>query len=404
MSAAPRLGLFTPGWPGQNTPNGIATSVYHLALGLQDIGQPPVIIAEHLDGDAPQGIPVVHIPQLEWRWQDRIRARLGHSEAGHWYRSRNIAAGIHTATAEHGLDVIIMEETHGWAGMVQQLVPVPVIIALHGPWVLHKSLQSVRNSKDDRNRECRESRAFAAAPGLMSPSRDVLASMEKALRLPDKPRGVVPNAFPAEAGAPLAADQPRADILFVGRFDLHKGGDTVLEAFSDLVRTHPHARLTFAGIDKGLRQADGSLLHIDTALSALPETVRACITYMGPLDRAEISRLRRRHAIALIASRYENLNYTLLEAMAAGQAIVCTRVGGPADVLEDEKTALFVPPSDPEAMADALRRLMDTPALAVSLGTGARAKLTDDFDPARVAIQTLDFVRRVLVAPSGRQV
>ncbi|WP_298922070.1 glycosyltransferase family 4 protein [uncultured Roseobacter sp.] len=396
MTSPGRIGLFTPGWPGQNTPNGIATSVYHLAMGLHEIGQTPVIIAEHIDGVVPADIPVIHIPQLDWRWQDRLRAKLGSPDAGHWYRSRNIAAAVREAIDTYALNALIIEETNGWAGMVQSLVPVPVIITLHGPWVLHKALQSVTDTKGDQLRESRENRAFGLAAGLISPSRNVLDAMEKAAPLPDIPKSVLPNTLPAQTDEPPSAALEPRDILFIGRFDNHKGGDTVLAAFMRLIDTHPQARLTFAGVDKGVRRKDGSVIHIEAALAALPTAVRARITHKGPVDREEVAELRAGHAIALIASRYENLNYTLLEAMAAGQAIVCTAVGGPAEVLEDGQTALLVPPDDPDAMAAALGRLMDDATLARHLGATALARLESDFNPAIIAARTKAFVETVL--------
>jgi glycosyltransferase involved in cell wall biosynthesis len=396
MTHACRIGLLTPGWPGQNTPNGIATSVYFLAQGLHEIGQTPVILARSIDGEDPAGIPVVSTPQLRWRWQDRLRARLGDPDAGPRHIARGIAAAVNEAIAVHGLDAVIMEETNGWAGWVQARVPIPVILTLHGPWVLHKSLQSKLGPKGDRQRESRENRGYATAAGLIAPSRVVLEAVEKATTLPEIPKIVLPNTLPPGASNPRAAGLQPRDILFVGRFDRHKGGDTVLAAFAKLATTHPEARLTFAGPDRGVRLPDGSRRHIEAALEALPPAVRARVTYAGSVGRNEVAHLRSTHAIALIASRFENLNYTLLEAMAAGQAIVCTDVGGPAEVLEDGETALLVPPEDPDAMAAALHRLLSDPALAGRLGVSARNKIRVDFNQHTVAKQVIEFINGIL--------
>jgi len=181
-------------------------------------------------------------------------------------------------------------------------------------------------------------------------------------------------------------------VLFVGRFDRHKGGDTVLDAFSRLHAVRPGARLTFAGPDRGVRRQDGTILTMETALSTLPSAARGALTALGRQGAGEIAALRRTHPIALIASRYENLNYTMLEAMTAGQAIVSTAVGGPAEVFEHERTALLVPPDDPRAMADALLRLMDDPALARRLGQAARERLVGGFSPEVVARETIAFL------------
>lgn len=401
MTRGPRIGLFTPGWPGQNTPNGIATSVHYLAQGLHAAGAPPVIIADRLDAEAPAGIPVVHMPRLDWRWQDRLRARLGDPDAGHRYRARNIAAGVGQAIARHGMDLLIMEETNGWAGMVQQLVSCPVIATLHGPWTLLRPWVFPTKRRADTHRERRESQAFARVAGIIAPSQDVLNGIGRAGPMPEVPKAVLPNSLSAgPPPRPFAADRS-GNILFVGRFDGLKGADVVLDAFARLRETHPEAALTFVGVDKGLRGPDGRMLYIEEALHRLPAPVRAGIRFAGPLDWAQIARLRASHPIALIASRYEVFGYTMLEAMAAGQAIVCTAVGGPAEVLEDQRTALLVPPGDAAATAAALGRLLDDAARARALGAAARAHLERHFSPEGVALQTLAFAETVMKTRPG---
>src|SRR4051794_26136407 len=61
--------------------------------------------------------------------------------------------------------------------------------------------------------------------------------------------------------------------------------------------------------------------------------------------------------VLLMPSFHEGLPYTLLEAMALGTPVVASRVGGLAEVLEDEVTALLVPPGDAARLADAILRL-----------------------------------------------
>lgn len=396
MTKPRRIGLYTPGWPGQNTPNGIATAVYYLARGLQQTQMQPVILARNIDGDPPADIPVVPLPDLPWRWSDRLRAKLGDVEAGHRQMARNIAAAVDQARSAYGLDTVLMEETNGWARLVATYTHLPVFLTLHGPWVLLKTHDSRGSTEADAQREARELKGYLAAPGILAPSRNVLTAVEAAADIAETPKAVLPNSYAAPRPEVLAAALPERHILFIGRFDYLKGGDTVLQAFARLAQTHKDVRLSFAGPDKGLREPDGTSTDIDTMLATLPEDIRTRVTYLGSIDRSEVARLRHTHAICLIASRYENLNYSLLEAMAAGQAIVCTRVGGPAEVLEDGRTALLVPPGDPDAMADALARVLGDGDLAQALGGSARAKLETGFDPAQVAQQTAAFIGGIL--------
>ena len=74
----------------------------------------------------------------------------------------------------------------------------------------------------------------------------------------------------------------------------------------------------------------------------------------------------------LMPSLHEGLPYTLLEAMALGTPVIASRVGGLAEVLQNEVTGLLVAPRDAGALADAVRRLYEDHLLRTQLGEAAR--------------------------------
>jgi glycosyltransferase involved in cell wall biosynthesis len=65
---------------------------------------------------------------------------------------------------------------------------------------------------------------------------------------------------------------------------------------------------------------------------------------------------------------------SVIEAMAAGLCIVSTNVGGLSHLLRDEHEALLVPPSDPDAMAAAVTRILTQPGLAARLSANSRLR------------------------------
>jgi glycosyltransferase involved in cell wall biosynthesis len=88
------------------------------------------------------------------------------------------------------------------------------------------------------------------------------------------------------------------------------------------------------------------------------------------------------------SSRSEGLSLALLEAMSAALPIVATNVGATSAAVDDEREALLVPGRDPAALAAAVARVHDDPALRARLGRAARAR----FDPAfRIERQAHEF-------------
>jgi glycosyltransferase involved in cell wall biosynthesis len=83
--------------------------------------------------------------------------------------------------------------------------------------------------------------------------------------------------------------------------------------------------------------------------------------------------------------------------MACGLPLVCTRVGAIPELAGTEgETALFVPPGDASALATAIKRVLDDPALRARLERAARERVLDKFTWATMAKQTAEQYRIVI--------
>jgi glycosyltransferase involved in cell wall biosynthesis len=92
--------------------------------------------------------------------------------------------------------------------------------------------------------------------------------------------------------------------------------------------------------------------------------------------------------------------------MAAGLPVVASAVGGLLDLLEDGRTGLLVPPGDPEALAAALRSLIDAPDRAAAIGRAARADVQQrySFDRMVSSFEQLYLSGlRASVSPAARE-
>jgi glycosyltransferase involved in cell wall biosynthesis len=154
------------------------------------------------------------------------------------------------------------------------------------------------------------------------------------------------------------------------------------------------ATLVMAGPDKG----DGSLQR--SRLTAQQLGVEDSVQFVGSVPKAAVPAWLQRGDIFLNTTGLDNTPVSVLEAMACGLCVVSTNVGGIPYLLADEHDSLLVPPNDPEAMAAAVRRLLDRPELASQLSANARRKV-ERFDWSHVLPEWLKLLR--FAAGRGQQ-
>lgn len=190
---------------------------------------------------------------------------------------------------------------------------------------------------------------------------------------------LVPNAIPA---GPTTAKHDR--VVFGGVVAHRKGVDVLQEAWSHLERRG--WELVVAG-----PVPDESVLRRD-----LPG-----LTVTGALPHAELMELLDGSRIAVLPSREEAMPMFLLEAMARGNAVVSTDVGGIAALLGSGR-GVVVPPADPSALQRALQRLLDDPAQVDALGAAARAGHAEGFSAGAVFPRVEDLWLQALDGRSAR--
>jgi glycosyltransferase involved in cell wall biosynthesis len=83
--------------------------------------------------------------------------------------------------------------------------------------------------------------------------------------------------------------------------------------------------------------------------------------------------------VVALPSSIEGLPLVLLEAMARRRAIIATPVGGTPELVVDGETGLLVPPRDPRALADAIRRLLSDPGIREHMGAAGQRRVADHF-------------------------
>ncbi|MCD6350505.1 MAG: glycosyltransferase [Armatimonadetes bacterium] len=98
--------------------------------------------------------------------------------------------------------------------------------------------------------------------------------------------------------------------------------------------------------------------------------------------------------LLVLSSVQEGLPRVILEAMAAGKPVVAPDIGGCGEAIIHEETGLLVPPEDPEALADAIERLLAAPDEAVTMGERGRQRVEAMFTIEAMIERHLQVYRR----------
>lgn len=106
--------------------------------------------------------------------------------------------------------------------------------------------------------------------------------------------------------------------------------------------------------------------------------------------------------IAHPSTHFDPCPRVVLEALHSNVPLVATAVGGTPELVETEISGLLVPPRDPQALADALRRMLDDPSLAASLAAEGRCRALSQFTLDRVVTCVEREIRAVASPPAGR--
>lgn len=99
------------------------------------------------------------------------------------------------------------------------------------------------------------------------------------------------------------------------------------------------------------------------------------IRLLGALPRTRVLELLAASDAVLLSSAWENFPHVLIEALAVGTPVIATRVGGVPEIVEDGVNGLLVPPGDPDALADAIRRFFADDELRARLRAAARSSV-----------------------------
>jgi glycosyltransferase involved in cell wall biosynthesis len=281
-----------------------------------------------------------------------------------------------------------MSKGHFYGGMAAQAAGLPAVFWQHG--IPGPSLiERVAGTVPARAIACC-SQAAASAQRVLTPGRQIL-KIYPGIRPPD----VMSVKGSGTAIKRALGWQTNPTVGVVGRLQRGKGQEIFLQAAAMLAEIRQDLRFIVVG---------GAILGWE---GSYPEDLERLAVDLGIADRiyfaghqSEVNHWYDALDIVVHASFGESFGLVLVEAMALGKPLVATDAGGPLEIVEDGTSGLLVPPGDPEALAEAVGRILTDPALASTLSRGA-AERSRAFTEERMAEEFAALLTTVITEEAG---
>jgi lipopolysaccharide heptosyltransferase II len=160
------------------------------------------------------------------------------------------------------------------------------------------------------------------------------------------------------------------NIGIIGRLTPIKGHLHFIKAMAKVARIHPKVKIWIVGDAPSSKDAYKEQIRVLVKRLGLEE----CTEFLGT-QKDVPSILEHLNCLVLATTTQEAFGRVIVEAQACGVPVVATAVGGVIDIIENGKTGLIVSPADPQAMAEAIIKIIDNKDFALQLAQEAYKKV-----------------------------
>ena len=389
------VGFYSPEWPPTHAANGIVTYVSHMKDALEKKGHHVTVLTGRAIHTSTGETIELSIPRPSLA--RRLFNRLSAFSNWHVAEGKRLAAAVSRYCAD--IDLLEMEESFGIVAVLQNRLPIPVVVRLHGPNFLCQIDQLSGNAlKEFDARSQNEGIAIKSARYVTAPSAQILRDVLDYYNASPDIAHTVYNPAP-ECGQDLWSYEKsnRFQILHVGRFDRLKGADIMVQAFCQVAAKYRDARLILVGPERGLQVETGELLcFVDYCQRYVPEALRDRITFLGRREQTEINECRLSCHVAVIPSRFEVLPYSALETLSVGTPLICADGIGDSALVIDDETGWSFKNGSADSLANSIMKAFECGDDIQNIANAGHERCRTHFYPDVIAPKMIAFYETVL--------
>jgi glycosyltransferase involved in cell wall biosynthesis len=195
-----------------------------------------------------------------------------------------------------------------------------------------------------------------------------------------------------------AANAGKITLLYAGRIRSDKGVHIAIKALGRLVQDYGFQNVELLIAGTGDRDYLTFLEYL-----VRRHRLEKQVTFLGGQEKEAMPALYHQADIFLFTSVWqEPFGRVLVEAMAAGVAVVGSTVGGTAEILRDNETALTYPAGDAEKLAAQVARLIESPELRQQIATAGKQVALERFDIQRMAMEIESYLEQIVQQAEGQ--
>jgi glycogen(starch) synthase len=195
---------------------------------------------------------------------------------------------------------------------------------------------------------------------------------------------VIPNPFNINVfkpGLPEKTADAAATVLYAGRLEFRKGVHVLIRAVPLVLKEFPDTKFVFVGSDCGMK------LYLQKKVEEFK--CGANVSFVDHVPREKLVEFYHNSTVCVMPSLWENYPYACLEAMACGKPVVASRVGGLAEIIDDNKDGVLFAPGSVLELARGITRLLKDRKFAEAVARNAARKIKERYSSTEVTRQTL---------------